>query len=836
MSAAVRLETGVLDQYRDGLPDGAVDELVTRAGLRTDQAALGAAVNAMGLAGLRAAQVESRTFAADEGVTYGTESSGSRSWEIDPIPVLLGATEWQALEKGLQQRAKLLDLVLGDVYGERTLMRRRVIPPELILGHDGYIRQTDGIDPPGERHLLVAATDLGRDADGRWTVISDRTQAPSGPGYAMATRRIISRVMAGLHRSTPLARLRGFFQTFTAALQDASPSATEPPRVVLLTPGPGSETAFEQAYLATLLGFPLVEADDLVMQRGKVWLRAGNRFHQVDVILRRVDAAYSDPLELRGDSQLGIPGLIEAARNRTVAVVNPVGAGVLENPGLIAHLGAASRALLGEDLLLPMPATWWCGDDTSRSHVLANLDQLVIKPISRSTGPLRYGWHLTAGERDDLAAAIRAEPWAWCGQAPMQLSTAPVVTHDGLEPRRFVLRTFAVAQGGDYYFLPGGLGRVAARVDENTVSNFTGALAKDVWVISSDADQAMIGRDRRLTAPPMPRAYGLSPRVADNLYWMGRYAERAEATARLLKVADDFAEDNSSRTGTPGSKATDVLLDAVAWVTVTGSIRHGESSLHYLRRAVLDASRSGTVRHCANQVINAAQHVRDLLSVDTWSVLGRLQQTLAETPGDDDQLQPLLADVLESLLALAGIMAHSMVRDESWAFLDTGCRMERAQSTLSLLSRAITTERGREVDELVVEGVLRAGESIITHRRRAAAGTGPVMALESAIDLLLLDRLNPRSVIYQAESLAANLTMLSDEASAARALRLASALGDSDIDELLEPGRLSVALASYEQEFRRLSDDLAAKHFLRQAPRRAQAAGWASPWQVTDDE
>jgi uncharacterized alpha-E superfamily protein len=185
---------------------------------------------------------------------------------------------------------------------------------------------------------------------------------------------------------------------------------------------------------------------------------------------------------------------------------------------------------------------------------------------------------------------------------------------------------------------------------------------------------------------------------------------------------------------------------------------------------------------------------------------------------------------------LAGIMAHSMVRDESWAFLDTGCRMERAQSTLSLLSRAITTERGREVDELVVEGVLRAGESIITHRRRAAAGTGPAMALESAIDLLLLDRLNPRSVIYQAESLAANLTMLSDEASAARALRLASALGDSDIDELLEPGRLSVALASYEQEFRRLSDDLAAKHFLRQAPRRAQAAGWASPWQVTDDE
>ncbi len=836
MSAAVSIETGVLDEYRARLGADAVDELVTSDGLRSDQAALGAAVNAMGMGGLQAARAEARTFASDEGVTYGTERRGSRNWAIDPIPVLIGAAEWQALETGLRQRANLLDLVLTDVYGERNLMRRRVIPPEVILGHDGYIRQTDDIAAPGRRQLVVAATDLGRDATGQWTVISDRTQAPSGPGYAMATRRIISRVMAGLHRSTPLARLRGFFQTFSASLQDASPTATEPPRVVLLTPGPGSETAFEQAYLATLLGFPLVEADDLVMQKGKVWLRAGDRLEQVDVILRRVDAAYSDPLELRGDSQLGIPGLIEAARTRNVAVVNPVGAGVLENPGLVAHLNAAARALLGEDLALPMPPTWWCGDDASRSHVLANLGHLVLKPISRSSGPLRYGWLLTAAERADLAAAITAEPWAWCGQEPMQLSTAPVVTRSGLEPRRFVLRTFGVAHDDDYHYLPGGLGRVAARVGEYTVSNFTGALAKDVWVISSEAEQPSVGRARRLGLPPVTRAYGLSPRVADNLYWMGRYAERAEGTARLLKVVDDFAEDNSSRTGTPGARATEILLDAVAWVTVTGAIRHDESSLTYLRRAVLDATRTGTVRHCANQVTNAAQHVRDLLSVDTWSVIGRLQQTLAETPDDDDQLQPVLADVLESLLALAGIMAQSMVRDESWAFLDAGCRMERAQMTLALLARTVTADRGREVDDLVVEGVLRAGESIITHRRRAAAGTGPTVALESAVDLLLLDRVNPRSVLYQAESLAADLSLLGDEASAARALRLSNELGELDIADLLRPDRLAVRLAALEQEFRGLSDDLAARHFLRQAPRRAQTSGWGNPWQVTDGD
>ena len=836
MSAAVSLESGVLDDYRARLRPGTFDELVTPTGLRAGQAALGAAVDAMGMAGLQAARAEARGFAADEGVTYGTGRTGSRNWAIDPIPVLLGAAEWAELEAGLNQRARLLDLILADLYGDRKLLRHRVLPPEVVLAHDGYIRQTDGISAPGRRQLVVSATDLGRDPQGRWTVISNRTQAPSGPGYAMATRRVISRVMAGIHRSMPLARLRGFFQTFTAALQDASPSATEPPRVVLLTPGPESETAFEQAYLATLLGFPLVEADDLVMHQGKVWLRAGDRLEQVDVVLRRVDAAFVDPLELRGDSQLGVPGLVEAARNRTVAVVNPIGAGVLENPGLAAHLGTVAEALIGEELALPMPATWWCGRKADRSHVLANLEDLVIKPISRTTGSLRYGWQLTAQERTELKARISAEPWAWCGQERIRLSTAPVVTRAGLEPRRFVLRSFGVAHGDDYHFLPGGLGRVAARVGEHTVSNYLGALAKDVWVVSSEADQLTPTSRDRVAAPVLlARSVGLSPRVADNLYWLGRYAERAEGTARLLTVVDDFAEDNSNRTWTPGARATEALLETLAWVSGTGSLRQDDSSLGYLREVVLDGSRTGTVRHCANQVINAAQHVRDLLSVDTWSVLGRLQRTLDDTPDADDQLQPLLADVLESLLALAGIVAQSMVRDESWAFMDAGCRMERAQLTLSVLASAFAEPRDRQVEDLVVEGVLRTGESIITHRRRAAAGTGPILALESAIDLLLLDRANPRSVRYQADSLVADLSLIGDDASAAKALGLVRALSELDPADLLDTTTLASRLRQLEQDFRRLSDDLASLHFSRQAPRRPQTAGWASPWQVADD-
>ena len=838
MSVAVSTESGVLDAYRARLADGAVDELVTPSGLRTDQASLAATVDAMRLAGLRAARAEARQFADDEGITYGTTASGGvgRPWAIDPIPVVLGAAEWGTLEAGLRQRSILLDLLLSDIYGDRRMIRERVLPAETVLAHEGFVRQTDRIAAPGRRQLVISATDLGRDAGGGWRVISDRTQAPSGPGYAMATRRIISRVMAGLHRVTDLARLRGFFQAMTGALQDASPSVTEPPRVVLLSPGPGSETAFEQAYLATLLGFPLVEADDLVMHHGTVWLRTGSRLEQVDVVLRRVDAWFADPLELRGDSQLGIPGLIEATRQGRIAVVNPIGAGVLENPGLLPFLDDACRRLLGEDPLLTAPQTWWCGEPAARDHVLGRLERLVIKPISRAHGPVRYGWLLGADERAELTRRIGAEPWLWCGQEPLPLSTAPVVTGAGLEPRRFVLRSFGVAQDDGYVFLPGGLGRVAARPDQYTVSNYSGALAKDVWVISAGTEPAAgaPAGERRLSVPPVAQATGLSPRVADNLYWMARYAERAEGTARLLKVADDFAEDHSSRPGTPGARAMRDLLRIVGNLTVSGLPQPDETPIGYLRDRVLDADRAGTVLWCAERLVEAAHHVRDVLSVDTWSVLGRLQHTLSQIPDADDQLQPLLADVLESLLALAGIMAHSMVRDESWAFLDAGGRMERAQLTVALLRHSLCPAGDEPVDPLVAEGVLRAGESIITHRRRAAAGTGPLDQMESAIDLLLLDRVNPRSVLNQAESLAADLRSLGDEASVARVLAIVARLEAVDLPVLLgDRDALGSLLDRLQEELRQLSDELAARHFVRQAPRHTLRTDWATPWQVT---
>jgi len=804
----------LLDAYRRHPGLGRVDELVTGPDVRPQAQLLADTIGNLGLPQLLTARAEAARQVADEGISYGDRR---RPWRVDPLPLPLAASDWTALERGLEQRARLLDAVLADLYGPRTLLRQRVLPAAAILSHPGFARVADGTIRTGQPQLLTTATDLGRGQDGSWQVISDRLGAPTGAGYAMATRRIISKVMAGLHRTSDLARLRSFFVSMTGALLDAAGPA-EVPRVVLLSPGSDSRSAYDQGFLAALLGFPLAEADDLVIRQGRVWLRAGDELEPVDVILRRVSDDQADPLEFRSSSEVGLPGLVEASRSHTVRVANPIGVEVLDNPALLAHLPEVCAALLGEQPLLSGPTTWWCGEPSAASHVLSHLDELVIKPVARSaSAPVRYGWRLSAAEREELTARITAEPWAWCGQTPVELSTAPVVTIDGLEPRRFVLRSFGVATAAGYRFLPGGLGRVASSTSELTVSSDLGALAKDVWVPSGAAESnAADGRRPRLT---VARESAVPPRVARALMTIGRVAERAESTARLLKVADDLTEDFGSRPGSAGAAATATLLDAVA--RITGVHRPaGELGVGYLTRVTLDETAIGGVHHSVRRLISEALSVRDLMSVDLWSVFGRLEQTLAEPPDDDDQLQPLLADVLESLLAYAGIMAQSMVRDSSWAFLDAGGRLERAEHTVKLLANSLVAlpDPAEPTAALVADAVLRAGESIITHRRRAAAGTGPATGVESAVQLLLHDPSNPRSVSYQLRALTADLRLADDGQLAEQTTAIAHRLD--------EGGELAEVLRELGDALDALGRRIAARHFVRQATRHTAEASW----------
>ncbi|MBO1754617.1 circularly permuted type 2 ATP-grasp protein [Allobranchiibius sp. CTAmp26] len=807
---------------------GADGALVPSADLVRDMGALGAG-------GLRSLQAGVRRLVSDDGITYGVAPEGRRAgrWRLDALPVILDRTQWQVIESGLSQRAELLDALLTDLYGPQRLLADGTIPAAVVFGHAGFLPAAYGTSLPGPRQLILPSTDLARDAHGQWTALGDRAQAPSGAGYAMADRRIVARALPGLYRTTELSRLRGFFDDVRDALLAVAHERDRQPRVVLLSPGPASETAFDQAFVATLLGLPLVQSEDLGMRDGKVWLRTTGREEQVDVILRRVDASWSDPLDLRAGSRLGIPGLVEATRSGHVSVVNPLGAGVLENPALAPYLDRACRALLGEELRLPSVRTLWCGDEDARREGLARLGELVITPIDREAGEQTvFGWERTHAQLSDLKAQIEGEPWRWTLQEPVAMSTTPVVADDGLAPRRLVLRAFGVASDDGYRWMPGGLGRLSRDETSRLVSNAAGGQAKDVWVLASadiertDRDNAHLWLARPL--PGMHRSVALAPRAAGDLFWLGRYTERAESSTRLALICDDLVADHLRRSASPGYAAMAVLLAALTELTTvrpgfTGT--HAEAALatpvHELRILLSETTRVGTIAYDIEAVVRTAHAARELLSVDTWRVLGRLQEALDGLPDDaagaDDPVQGVLGQALELLIALAGLNAESMVRDLAWAFLDAGRRTERALRTVDLLRHTLAQERPPVVDGQLTESVLRACDSLITHRRRLTAGQGPASPVQAALDLLLLDPANPRSVRFQLDQLEIALREVPNVQVTAQIADIRGLLTGVDLDEICAARRAGLQQLGHElhERLTRLGAAIEDAHFGR---------------------
>lgn len=862
MTALTRDDTSeVVATYRQRLADlGApmLDEVLTADAVRPASVDLVDRVNALGVDVLRARKAAARRYLQDDGVTYGVSADGNRSgqWRLDPLPVVIPENEWRSLRAGLQQRAELLDLVLRDLYADRRLLRERVIPARAVLGHPGYLPQTAASVDPGRRQLILPCADLVRSSGGDWVVIGDRAQAPSGAGYAMADRRIVGRTMPGLYRHTELSRLRGFFDDMRLALMDAAAESVAQPRVVLLSPGPLSETAFDQALVASLLGLPLVQSQDLTMRDGRVWLRTTGRLEPVDVILRRVDSEWTDPLDLLSASRLGVPGLLEAARTRAVRIVNPIGSGVLENPALLPYLDDAARLLLGEPLQLNSVRTWWCGDEDRSREALDRLPELVIKRAGSHT---RFGWELTQDEVDATRAQIAAEPWAWSLQEQAPMSTVPVVSGDGLWPRHFVLRTFGVGTANEYRFMPGGLGRVAVTESSRMVSNVIGSQAKDVWVLSAGETAVdhhePSGWSRELLPGFATGNVGLSPRAAEDLFWLGRYAERAETGARLLLVADDLVADTMGRSGTTAAAATEVLLKAISALTAVPSTvpSHsgpsspsatepsigtsgasdeasqpgGSDELAFLQRLLSEEQTAGTIAFAVGRLIDAARAARELLSIETWLILGRLDRALQDELPADGHLQPVVSQVLESLIALSGLSAESLVRDLIWSFLDAGRRVERAQQTVALLRHTVATDRAPITDGQVVEAVLRATDSLITHRRRIAGGQGPASPLHVAIDLLLRDRTNPRSVAFQLDRMALALDAVPDSTISQAISQMQQSIAEFDIDAGVDLQRqgLGELLTVLNGDLRALASRIETTHFVRPATQQALSGG-----------
>jgi len=691
------------------------------------------------------------------GITYNVvgDPKGLHSpWALDPVPLLIGRDDWSRIEAGLVQRAELFDAILADLYGARSLVAKGVLPPEVVYAHRGFLRPCDGL----AGRLVFYAADLSRGPDGRMWVINDRTQAPSGSGYALENRIIASRVLPGPFGDSGVRRLAGYFRGMLRTLRELAPYTGREPRMVILTPGPFNETYFEHAYLAAYLGLTLVQSDDLTVRDARVWLKSLQGLEPVDVIVRRVDAEYCDPLELRGDSRLGVPGLLCALRAGHVVVANPLGSGVLENPGLLAFLEGACRHLRDEKLLLPSAATWWCGHQKERDHVLANLPKLLVKGIhrERNLGTV-LGPDLSKAGLAALRERILAEPHLYVGQEQVAFSTAPALVNQHLEPRLAVLRCFAAASGDSYALLPGGLTRSASSTGEYIVGG--ASVSKDTWVVGGEDEPYQTLWDTLPGEKPDAReeGYHLPSRAGENLFWTGRYAERADGIARLLRRVLRTYFESDRAPNQPGGRHLRALLFALTDISGTPPGFHvegaeGEALLdapeEEIFALITDESRQGSLASVVRSLLSAAYVVRDLWSGDTWRVIDSIDThwrgvLRAHSKHHLHGLRAELNQLIVNLSALAGLTAESMIRDTGWYLLDLGRRIERGLQVLGLVRSTLTGVRDDVAGHLVMESVLDVCDSLVLHRRRYRAH--PTVA--SLLELIILDARNPRSLI-----------------------------------------------------------------------------------------
>jgi uncharacterized circularly permuted ATP-grasp superfamily protein/uncharacterized alpha-E superfamily protein len=701
----------------------------------------------------------------ENGLTYTADARSDRPWELDFVPVVIDATEWRALERGLIQRARLLNAILADVYGPQRLLKEGHLPAAAVFANPHFLRACHGVRPRDGIFLHVYAADLGRGPDGRWWVLADRTQAPSGVGFALENRVVLSRCLPELFHEFNVSRLANYFQ----AMHDSLVARTnrDDPRIVLLTPGPGSEGYFAHAYLARYLGYTLAEGGDLTVREDRVFLKSVDGLKPVDLILRRVDAEDCDPLELRTDSMLGVAGLLQAVRAGTVTIANMLGSGLAESKAMLAFLPNLCRVVLGEDLLIPSTSTWWCGDEQVRTFVLDNLDRLAIDSafrrrtlLSRATSAVP-GASLAPSERLAIIDQIATRGDAYVGQELVTLSTTPVWTPNGLVPRPMTLRVFAAVGKDDaYVVMPGGLIRVSSSRDARAIALHRGEGTKDTWVLS---DQPVSGFS--LLRSPLsyvkPRRTGkdLPSRAADNLFWLGRYAERAEDLMRVLRAVVRRLTEDASPVGNIATmqRVLRVMLEKSRQTTGErlATVR-AEGLEKQLATLMSDPACAYGLQETLSHLQRTAALVRDRLSLDAWRTLGQLHRE----PGPPEH--PLeLGDALDRLdgsirimAAFSGMEMENMTRNHGWRFLDMGRRLERAQHLVDLLHSLLARGNPEEDGSLVL--LLELADSVMTYRSRYL--TTPM--LPPVIDLLLLDETNPRSVGFQLAALADHVDQL----------------------------------------------------------------------------
>ncbi|MHA7942879.1 circularly permuted type 2 ATP-grasp protein [Formosa sp. 3Alg 14/1] len=699
----------------------------------------------------------------ENGVTYNVYNDPKgmhRAWQLNIVPFLIHQKEWDTIEKGMQQRSELLNLTLKDIYGKRELIKNGIVPQEVIYAHRGFLRQCDQIQYKTAKNLLIHSADLARGPDGRMWIVNDRTQAPSGMGYALENRYATSRILPDIFKDIHVKPPSPFFADFNKMLIESAPQNKENPTIVILTPGPLNETYFEHAYMSSFLGYPLVAGNDLVVRNGKVWMKSLKELKQVDVILRRVDDVFMDPLELREDSYLGVAGLLDVVREQQVTIINPIGSGILENSGLIPFMNAICKYFFKEDLILPQIGSWWCGQKKERDYVLENLKNLVLKRIDRSNREnIFFCEFLKPAQLEKLKAEILDNPFVFVAQEKILFSTAPDFTGDKLEPRKVMCRTFSIAKDDGYSVMPGGLVRVASEREDLFVSNQRGGVSKDFWVIT---DEPQTNVQNYTWDSSFEISFSgindLPSNTAENLYWSGRYLGRALVTARYLRTVLIKMSNEQYNEQETQSKSLQCLFQSVTHITSTFPGFIGEKGkkaledpLKEILSVLIDSHRSGSFAQTLNSFNNSYFTLRNLWSKDMWRVFDGIQKNwkaFVEDSAEHTSIQSLikiLDKIITRLIAFMALIEESIMVEQGLLLYFIGLQSEQAMMNIAKCRSLLVISHDKQPQYEILEALLNSHESLNIYRYSYRSH----LSTENVINLILLNEEYPKSLTYQ---------------------------------------------------------------------------------------
>ena len=693
---------------------------------------------------------------ADNGITYNvySEEKNTRQWVMDLLPLIFSRSEWSNLEAGLQQRAELINLCLKDLYSTQNALKEVVLPPYLVYANPSFLRPCYGIKPLGGDFVNLYSADIARSPDGNWWVLNDRIEAASGMGYVLENRILSSRLFPEIFRDENIERLNPFYEDFNYSVSNLNPSDDPEKRVALLTPGPANETYFEQSFLARNLGFQLVEGGDLTVRENQLYFKTLKDMHPVRTLLRRLDSDWCDPLELRNESLLGVPGLLTCLRSGNLGMVNMLGTGIMETVAMPAFLEGLCQYYRGEDLKLPSVATWWCGQPKEFDYVAENLHNLVIKHTFRHRfDNAVFGPNLSTRELDRLRKQISRSPEDYCAQEIVSRATAPAFHNEALHPHHFLIRVYLAKVNGQFRMMPGGLARIAPDSESSSVSMQHGAISKDIWIINDQPDAPFELTSVRYQSirPPQAIEDDISSRTANNMYWFGRYLERIECLARHLRIliltlTEDFHEDTlSSLRGFLAMLMSDEELEEFrSYGSPPERVAYLDETL---TKYVSDENYLASLANGFNNVRRIAFNVKDRLSTDSWQILTELNKVSKEAAKTDsgvlhERSIEVLERTLDILSAFSGKTAENMVQTLGWQFLMLGKRMERAYNLIELLRHS--SRENAETDENHLQLLLQYADSIISYRNKHLN----FFEQQLVFGMLLKDTNNPRSLSF----------------------------------------------------------------------------------------